>query len=635
MPALLVALILLASTALPVTTGMPLAARTIVVRGIVTNASGGIPIPGANVYVLPQTSVATLQDGTYSLRVTLPDTAKAIVVRTRAIGYSPAMITARITGDTITANFALKQDVNRLEEVVVTGVGQARGDRKSAAAAIGVQGAVLGATGAPGYTPAANFDPRHNTEEYAHIEDNRFVSVASSPLSTFSVDVDRASYTNVRRYIGMGSLPPKDAVRIEELINYFPYAYEAPSGTHPVAITTEVAEAPWNTTHRLVRIGLQTAKIPTAKLPPNNLVFLLDVSGSMMPANKLPLVKQSFRLLVNELREQDRVAIVVYAGAAGLVLPSTSGAEKETILAAIEQLEAGGSTAGGAGIRLAYDVAKANFLKDGNNRVILATDGDFNVGVSSTSELVRFVEERRGDGVFLTVLGFGMGNIKDGRLEQLADKGNGNYAYIDDLLEARKVFVQEMGATLLTVAKDVKLQVEFNPGAVQAYRLIGYENRLLRNEDFTDDKKDAGDMGAGHSVTALYDVVPVGAKLDVKVGTTDSLRYQRPAATTAVARSDELLFVNVRYKLPSDSTSRLMQQPVRDRGAKASGDFRFVASVAAYGMLLRQSEFRGSITYDDVIALARDGAGEDRYRRDFITLVESTRRIAAGIAARD
>jgi Ca-activated chloride channel family protein len=630
MPALLVAFILLASTVFPTETGNPIATRTLYVRGVVTNAAGGSPIPGANVYISPKAFTPTGVDGRYALGVTVDDKEKSITVRARAIGYAPMTLSRRIDGDTITVDFALKPAVSRLEEIVVTGVPEA-----SVRRSVGHSVSSLHGTTASSGAITVAVDRDFNTEEYGHIEDNRFVSVASSPLSTFSVDVDRASYTNVRRHITTGSLPPKDAVRIEELINYFAYSYEAPSGTHPVSITTEVAEAPWNPMHRLVRIGLQTQPIPTAKLPPNNLVFLIDVSGSMQGPTRLELVKRSFQLLVNELREQDRVAIVVYAGAAGLVLPSTSGADKEAILAKIGQLEAGGSTAGGEGIRLAYAVAKANFLKEGNNRVILATDGDFNVGVSSTSELVRYVEERRNEGIYLTVLGYGMGNLKDDRLEQLADKGNGNYAYIDDLLEARKMFVQEMGATLLTVAKDVKLQVEFNPNTVQAYRLIGYENRLLKNEDFTNDKKDAGDMGAGHSVTALYDVIPVGVKLDVPVGKSDSLRYQRPTTTTATARSGEMMFVNVRYKLPADSTSRLMQQPVRDAGARASGDFRFVAAVAAYGMLLRQSEFRGSLTYDDVIALARDGAGEDRYRKDFITLVESTRRVAAGIATRD
>jgi Ca-activated chloride channel family protein len=364
-------------------------------------------------------------------------------------------------------------------------------------------------------------------------------------------------------------------------------------------------------------------------------VFLIDVSGSMSDANKLPLVKQAFRLLVEQLREQDRVAIVVYAGSAGLVLPSTLASEKLEILSAIERLSAGGSTAGGAGIRLAYSVAKEHFVREGNNRVILATDGDFNVGVSSTSELVRFVEERRGDGIALTVLGFGMGNIKDGRLEQLADKGNGNYAYVDDLLEAKKVLVREMGATLLTVAKDVKLQVEFNPARVQAYRLIGYENRLLRSEDFDDDARDAGDMGAGHSVTALYEIIPVGTKPTVPIGTAAPLRYQEIPAATGT-RPNEVMQVSIRYKPPTATGSVLMRHVVLEGTRTASADLRFAMAVAGYGMLLRDSEFKGSITWDEVLALARESSGDDRDRADFVSLVAATQRVARGVAsARD
>jgi Ca-activated chloride channel family protein len=521
-------------------------------------------------------------------------------------------------------NFSLAPAVMTLEQVVVTG---AAGDPR-ARAARSVQSVAV-ATAGP--TVVARRDPR-NTEEYAKIDDNRFVSVASSPLSTFSVDVDRASYTNVRRFINRGALPPKDAVRVEELINYFAYDYPQPDRGHPVSITTDVGAAPWNAAHRIVRIGLQTQRIRTRDLPPSNLVFLIDVSGSMMPPEKLPLVKQAFRLLVDQLREEDRIAIVVYAGSAGLVLPSTTASHRERILDAIDQLEAGGSTAGGAGIRLAYDVAKQNFLPDGNNRVIWATDGDFNVGVSSTSELVRFVEERRAEGTALTVLGFGMGNLKDGRLEQLADRGNGNYAYVDDLMEARKVFVQEMGATLLTVAKDVKLQIEFNPAVVQAYRLIGYENRLLRNVDFLDDRKDAGEMGAGHSVTALYEVIPAGVDSDVAIGDTAPLRYQDAPRPSRRSRGDELLFVNVRYKHPTSSTSRLMQHAVRDTRGTRSADFSFALAVAGYGLLLRDSEFKGKLTYDDVLALATVHAGEDPDRLGFVKLVEATKRVAAGLA---
>jgi Ca-activated chloride channel family protein len=620
MPSLLAAFFLLVGLA---TTTSEVLTRTIIVRGTVTAQLTKAPVVGANVYVLTAASAQTDSTGAYVLRVSVPDTARSLMVRVRALGFSPAALPVKITGDTMTVAFAMRQDTHHLDEVVVT-AGGLPADLQ-AKVGLSILRQQMSATG-------ATVD-RFNTEEYARIEDNRFLSVASAPLSTFSADVDRASYSNVRRFVNEGTLPPKDAVRIEEMINYFSYAYAEPTGAEPVSITTEIAIAPWNTTHRVVRIGLQSKRIKTEHLPPNNLVFLLDVSGSMMPANKLPLVKQAFRLLVNELREQDRVAIVVYAGNAGLVLPSTSGADKEAILGAIERLEAGGSTAGGAGIKLAYDIAKQNFLPNGNNRVVLATDGDFNVGVSSTAELTRMVEERRAEGTYLTVLGFGMGNIKDNRLEQLADKGNGNYAYVDDLMEARKVLVTELGATLFTVAKDVKLQVEFNPSAVQAYRLIGYENRLLKNEDFVDDKKDAGEMGAGHSVTALYEVVPAGAKLDVALGTTPPLRYQQVAdARRPTATSREVLFVNVRYKLPKDSTSRLMQHAVVAPRAEASSDLRFAMAVAGYGMLLRDSEFKGTLTWDDVIALATKSADDSKIRHDFVSLVTATQRLAPRIA---
>ena len=626
MPALLVALVLLATAVTPLAPG----ARTVVVRGTVTSESG-TPLAGANVYapgVTPAASARTSATGGYDLRVSVGDAATLVEVRARALGYQPALQRVAPSSDTIVVNFVLKLDVSRLEEVVVSAAMEGVGYSRSAAQVVpgASQGIRLRGSGARGRLDHGN------TEEYTKIEDNRFVSVASSPLSTFSVDVDRASYANVRRFITTGTLPPKDAVRIEELLNYFTYGYAEPRGPHPITVATELAVAPWNPQHRIARIGLQTRRIATEKLPPANLVFLIDVSGSMSDANKLPLVQQAFRLLVEQLREQDRVAIVVYAGSAGRVLPSTPASEKLEILSAIERLSAGGSTAGGAGIRLAYAVAKEHFIKGGNNRVILATDGDFNVGVSSTSELVRFVEERRGDGIALTVLGFGMGNIKDGRLEQLADKGNGNYAYVDDLLEAKKVLVREMGATLLTVAKDVKLQVEFNPARVQAYRLIGYENRLLRSEDFDDDARDAGDMGAGHSVTALYELIPAGVKATVPIGTSAPLRYQETPASTG-SRSTELMQVSIRYKPPTATGSVLMRHVVLDGKQAVSADLRFAMAVAGYGMLLRDSEFKGSITWDEVLALARGSSGDDRDRADFVSLVAATQRVARGVAS--
>ncbi|HEU0054365.1 MAG TPA: VWA domain-containing protein [Longimicrobium sp.] len=472
---------------------------------------------------------------------------------------------------------------------------------------------------------------RFNTEEYRHIDENDFLDVAANPLSTFAIDVDAASYANVRRFLRERRLPPADAVRIEELVNYFDYDYADPDGEHPFSIVTEVSAAPWNPAHRLVHVGLQGKRMERRELPPSNLVFLIDVSGSMQSYDKLPLVKESLRLLVNQLRPQDRVAIVVYAGRAGLVLPSTPGNERRRIMEAIDELEAGGSTAGGAGIRLAYEVAREYFADGGNNRVILATDGDFNVGPSSEGELVRMIEERRDQGIFLTVLGFGTGNLKDGRMEQLADHGNGNYAYVDGESEARKVLVREMGGTLVTIAKDVKVQVEFNPAHVRAYRLIGYENRLLAAEDFNDDRKDAGELGAGHSVTALYEIVPVGAPSPA--GNVDALRYQEVRPRPGASASDELLTVKLRYKAPEGERSWVIEQPVRDRGtelAGASDDFRFAAAVAEWGMLLRDSPHRGEATFEGVAELAQGALGHDEhgYRAEFVRMVGESERLA-------
>jgi Ca-activated chloride channel family protein len=464
-----------------------------------------------------------------------------------------------------------------------------------------------------------------NTESYARIEENRFRRAVSDPLSTFSIDVDRASYANVRRFVNEGMRPPVDAVRIEELINYFPYSDPTPVGDAPLAIRAEVAAAPWQPLHRLVRIGLKARSVDLREAPASNLVFLLDVSGSMASPDKLPLLKTAFRMLVGQMRPQDRVAIVVYAGAAGLVLPSTAGDAKDKILSAIEGLDAGGSTAGGAGIRLAYKVAQESHIRGGNNRVILATDGDFNVGASSDAEMVRLIEEKRDQGTFLTVLGFGTGNLKDSKMEQIADHGNGNFSYIDNALEAKKVLVSEMGGTLLTVAKDVKIQVEFNPTKVAAYRLIGYENRLLADEDFNDDRKDAGEVGAGHTVTALYEVIPVGVESPVEVSEVDPLRYQEGGVRSDATDSPELLFVKLRYKEPDGDTSELMQLAVLDEERNASEDFRFASAVAAWGMLLRDSEFCSGYTLSDVANLARESLGPDQegYRREFLRLVEA------------
>ncbi len=465
-----------------------------------------------------------------------------------------------------------------------------------------------------------------NTEEYSKITENPFQNPQNAPLSTFSIDVDKASYSNSRRMIVSGQMPYKDAVRIEEFVNYFDYEYPNPTGEHPFSIITEVSTCPWNPENQLVHIGLQGKKLDYDQLNPSNLVFLIDVSGSMSDANKLPLLKSSLKLLVNELSDKDKIAMVVYAGAAGLVLPSTPASEKSMIIKAIDKLEAGGSTAGAMGIKLAYQVAKENFIPNGNNRIILATDGDFNVGVSSTSELVRLVEEKRKEGIFLTLCGFGMGNYKDDRMEEIAKNGNGNYFYIDNINEARKVFVKEMRATLFTIAKDVKIQVEFNPAKVQAYRLIGYENRMLKSEDFNDDKKDAGELGAGHTVTALYEIVPVGVKSEY-LKSVDELKYQSHQHTKT-ANSNELMTIKFRYKKPNEEVSKLITHVLNDKSKKleeTSSNFRFSAAVAEFGLLLRDSEFKGKANYNQVISLAKGAKGEDSegYRAEFIRLVES------------
>ncbi len=464
-----------------------------------------------------------------------------------------------------------------------------------------------------------------NTEEYDQIVENNFLSANLNPLSTFSIDVDRAAYSNVRRYLQMGAMPPKGAVRIEEMINYFDYNYEAPTGEDPFALYTEIAACPWNEKHQLVHIGLKVKEIPTDNLPPANLVFLVDVSGSMESENKLPLVQSSMKLLTDQLREKDHVAIVVYAGAAGLLLPSTNGNDKTKIKDAINNLSAGGSTAGAAGIQLAYKIAKENFIRDGNNRIILATDGDFNVGTSSEDELVSLIEQERKSGVYLTLLGFGMGNYKDSKMQQLADKGNGNHAYIDNLNEAKKVLVKEFGSTLFTIAKDVKLQVEFNPAKVAAYRLIGYENRMLQKEDFNNDKRDAGELGAGHTVTALYEIIPAGVKDDFTQAV-DELKYQAKNEP-APSFSNEIMNIKLRYKKPDADISKLLVHPVEDKNlaiSNTSDNFRFAASIAAFGMLLRNSDYKQNASFEEVITLAKSATGTDKdgYRKEFIGLVE-------------
>ena len=483
--------------------------------------------------------------------------------------------------------------------------------------------------GAPAAVAADRvIQPPFNTETYDLISDNPFIRVAQDSLATFSIDVDTASYTNIRRFLSMNQLPPRDSVRIEEMINYFSYDYPPPSGRHPIGAYTEVAAAPWKPDHRLVRIGIKGKDIDMDKRPPSNLVFLVDVSGSMATPEKLPMLKSAMKLMIEKLGEGDHVAIVTYAGASGVHLRSTSGDKKELINSAIDSLNSGGSTNGGAGILLAYETATSNFIRGGTNRVILATDGDFNVGITNQGDLIRLIEERAKSGVFLSVLGFGMGNYKDSTLEKLADKGNGNYAYIDTMNEARKVLVEQMSGTLLTVAKDVKIQVEFNPAEVNAYRLIGYENRALRHEDFNDDKKDAGDMGAGQTVTALFEVVPRG--VEVQISAVDQLKYQERALDTRRAANGEILNVRIRYKDPDGDTSQLMETPVIDRRTafnNASADFRFAAAVASFGMVLRDSPHKGQSTMDSVIEIAEKSRAADKngYRDEFVQLVRKAR----------
>lgn len=477
----------------------------------------------------------------------------------------------------------------------------------------------------------ANVDQDFKTDEYNKINENQFKDAAQNPLSTFSIDVDKASYSNVRNYLNSGSLPPPDAVRIEELVNYFDYSYPEPTGQHPFSITTELANTPWNPDSKLFLIGIQGKRLDYQNLKPCNLVFLIDSSGSMSDENKLPLLKKSLKLLVGALSAKDRIAIVAYAGSAGLILDSTPATEKEKIIASMDKLSAGGSTAGGAGIELAYQTAKANYIPGGNNRVILCTDGDFNVGTSSTGDLVSIITEKRKQDVYLTICGFGMGNYKDGRMEEISKAGNGNYFYIDGEKEAEKVFVKEMRANMFTIAKDVKIQIEFNPAAVKAYRLIGYENRLMAAEDFKDDSKDAGELGPGHTVTAMYEIVPAGSAAGA--ATADGLKYQKTALSDA-ASSGELLTVKFRYKPISSDTSVPIEVPVLAKDAKdfgqASRNLRFASAVAEFGMLLRKSAFAGSATWDSAIDMAKSAKGSDEegYREEFIGLVEKAKRLS-------
>lgn len=468
-------------------------------------------------------------------------------------------------------------------------------------------------------------------EQYEHYAENDFAQVTDQPLSNFSIDVDNASYSNIRRFINAGQLPPPSAVRIEEMVNYFTYDYKQPEGEHPFGITAQLASCPWNAKNQLALIGLQGERISEEEMPPSNLVFLVDVSGSMSSAGKLQLLKPAFKLLTERLRPEDKVAIVTYAGRAGLVLPATSGSKKAQIMQAIDNLQSGGSTAGAAGIELAYKIAQDEFIEEGNNRVILATDGDFNVGVSSDGELVRLIEEKRETGVFLTTLGFGSGNYQDAKMEKLANKGNGSYFYIDGMKEAQKVFVEGLTGTLYTIAKDVKIQIEFNPAQVKSYRLIGYENRVLAAEDFNNDKKDAGELGAGHSVTALYEIVPASGG-GVETASIDDLRYHIEPTPNALY-NEELLTVKFRYKEPDGEVSKLLLKHLDKHEAnriERSNSLAFASAVAAFGMLLKESDYAKGITADMIISLAEKGKGHDLsgHKAEFIDMVKAYKKIA-------
>ena len=461
-----------------------------------------------------------------------------------------------------------------------------------------------------------------NTDNYTRFEESRLLEALKNPLSTFSLDVDTASYANVRRFLSSGTLPPPDAVRIEEMLNYFHYDYPQPTGDAPLAVTTELTESPWHKGNQLLLVGIQGKQIATAQLPPANLVFLVDVSGSMADENKLPLLVKSFKMLTNELRPQDKITIVTYAGTAGVALPTTSGDKKQTIIAALESLQADGSTDGSGGIVMAYRLAKENFIPGGNNRVILATDGDFNVGVTSDGDLERLIEEKRKENIFLSVLGVGMGNYMDSKMQKLADKGNGNYNYLDNLLEANKVLVRQFGGTLMTIAKDVKLQVEFNPARVKSYRLVGYEKRELQAEDYADDKKDAGELGAGHTVTALYEIVPADGKI-----VANDLVFQTTAVKKGAYTSPDLAVVRCRFKKPDADESKEISKSIPvapESWANAGNDIRFASAVAGWGMILRNSEFKGDANYSQVLTTARAARGADDagYRAKFIRLVE-------------
>jgi Ca-activated chloride channel family protein len=588
------------------------------IKGTITDAQTNEALPFIKVKLMNSdstfnTGVFSDYDGVYVFKGIQPGTYSLLL---EGIEFKSAVFSVSVQPEKITfQDVKLEAAAKELEEIRV--------DPMAIGRMPGVQLASMQIRG----SRAARVKAYHSPESYTKITENTFTAVATDPLSTFSIDVDRASYSNVRRFLGDGSLPPIDAVRIEEMVNYFPYQYQVPTDGSPFTVHTEYTDCPWNAAHQLVKIGLQSQQIDASKAAPNNLVFLIDVSGSMSSEDKLPLLKKGLYLLIDQLREEDKVSIVVYAGAAGMVLPPTSGMRKDKIKAVIEELSSGGSTAGGEGIELAYMIAKNQFLENSNNRIILATDGDFNVGVSSEGDLIRLIEEKREQGIFLSVLGFGTGNLQDSKMEKLADRGNGNYNYIDNILEAKKVLVEEMGGTLITVAKDVKLQVEFNPSAVKGYRLIGYENRDLADDEFNNDKIDAGDLGSGHSVTAIYELIPAGSTEPLPG--VDSLKYQS-TTTPNGNHSNELMTVKVRYKAPSGVVSKLFTLPVKASKTPfnaTSTDMKFVAAVVEFGLLLRNSEFKGQASYDHVIETAENALGDEKndYRAQFITLVRTAK----------
>ena len=587
------------------------------VKGRVTDGQSGRGLSGITVTNLQtKQSKVTDREGNYQIHVATGTD----VLEFRALGY----LTRRVSvNGKSKVDAVMAADLHALEEVVVLGYGTAVKTNSSPVMALSAKQTYFGGSG------IFIRGQQSSQESYQKIKENKFINPLKEPLSTFAADVDAASYSNVRRFINSGSLPEKDAVRVEEMINYFQYRVAGPKNGEPVNILTELSKAPWNNAHQLMRVTLKAKDIPTDQLKASNLVFLIDVSGSMMGPGRLPLVKSSLKMLVDQLRDIDRVAIVTYAGSAGVKLESTAGSQKMKIKTAIDELEAGGSTAGAAGIKKAYEIARQNFIQGGNNRIILASDGDFNVGQSSDESMEELISSESKSGVFLTVLGYGMGNLKDSKMEILADKGHGNYAYIDNISEARKAMVTEFGGTLFTVAKDVKIQVEFNPSYVQAYRLVGYENRLLEAEDFNNDQKMGGDMGVGHMVTALYEIVPVGVS-SAMAGNVDPLKYQAEQKASVGKMNGELATVKFRYKEPEGSTSKLQQKTVEAKAVeieKASEDLRFASAVAELGMLLRDSDFKQRASFESLIARAKaaKGSDEEGYRAEFIRLAENAR----------